>query len=77
MPSKTVMSWTGGHSRCFDSQQAPGPENILDLMRSLQRFDRLPKKPFPQNANCISMLVNGLIYRQGGLQCARQTLHCS
>lgn len=52
-----------GHSRCFDCDRPRTNRKLLVVMRSLQHFDRLPRKPLPRNANCISMLVNGLIYR--------------
>lgn len=60
---RSGMPWNAPHSRCFDCDRPEERQNILDVMRSLQQFDRLPKTLFSPNANCIEMLVNGLIYR--------------
>lgn len=50
---KTVMPSNEGQSHCFDCNRPEDRQNILNVMRSLHRFERLPKKLFPQNANCI------------------------
>lgn len=47
MLAKTVMPSNAGHSRYFDCNRPEERENILGVMRSLQQFDRPPKKLFP------------------------------